>query len=1260
MRLKRLELFGFKSFADRSALGFPQSLVGIVGPNGCGKSNVVDAVRWVLGEQRAKSMRGGEMIDVIFKGSTSRPALGVAEVTMVLDNSSGTIEERGDEVSVTRRVFKSGEGEYLLDGDRVRLKDVREMLFGTGLGSRGYAVLEQGKIDAVLSANPLERRGIFEEAAGISRYRQRKKEVESRLKRVGADVLRLDDVLGELAKRERSLKIQAGKAQRFLEAREAWRVDGLRYLRHKLSELRRDIAHRGNELTGLEERAEEHRRLRGVAEEDVRTRDNELEALVAEVARVSAEAAEEAAELRALDERRNQLAARINAWRHASEDEAVRSEELATKLAEREAEQAGLTQEKTDLDAEGEAMKTRLERLANELRTATENSRAAVRALETKNEEVLAAVSRRTSAENRTHHLKETATALEGRVERAHAKTSEAREGLEAAREAESRAQEEWAQRESSVDEMETERAERAEVFAQQERRWNELEVVGNELELEGARLASRIESLLDRERENESLEQGARAFLEDPEAREGFTSKIGGLAADVLRTDTRNARALDAVLGERARALVLLGENARADAARALAWLRREKRGRARFVLPSAVRPGAPARPEVVGEAGVEAPLAALCRATEGCEALADELLHDVYVARDLAAAQDLARRHAGARFVTLDGDLVGGPLIAGGHTEVAQGPVGRRAFAADLERERQAKASELETLRAERRELAGERERSRTVLERLREALEAATEERARARGVLETARARLEDLELALELCEREEIELREELARVRTALEEARADLESQKLSQIERERELAALEGQRTELEEVRERVAEDEGHARIEARGVFERAEALANRLRDLARTVDEVRFELERTRRLCREHREAAEAGEKENHELEERRVALLSRRGELEERLVELRQLERQGREAVEALRRRGDAITGELEVLLDDISKRRLSLQKRELARDDLERRSNEDFALTPEELLADFEPEEALATAEALAELEARVMELKRSLEKLGPVNLEAVEELDEVAERLNFLTTQRTDLESARRSLEGTLRTLNVESERLFLETFEEVRTNFQRIFRKLFGGGKADMSLADGEDVLEAGIEILARPPGREMLPITLLSGGQRTLTALAILFSVFQARPSPFCILDEVDAALDDANIGRFLSLIDEINTHTQFIIVTHNKGTMGACDMLYGVTMAVKGVSKVVSVELADVDDFVPQAAGKAQLPASAQESSQEADTEPTEEGEAVVVLTPQARRGTQGEADEDEVETEEALVSPPTADR
>ena len=1268
MRLKRLELFGFKSFADRMVLDFERAVTGIVGPNGCGKSNVVDAIRWVLGEQRAKSMRGGEMTDVIFKGSASRPAMSVAEVTMVLDNGDETIEERGDEVAITRRVYRSGEGEYLIDGDKVRLKDVREMLFGTGLGSRGYSVLEQGRIDAVLSANALERRAIFEEAAGVSRYRQRKKEAESRLKRVDLDCQRLDDVLGELERRERSLKIQAGKAQRFVEARDAWKIDGLRLARHQAFALDLDLTQTGRDLTALEGEVEEQRGRRGETESDVSAREKEQESLAGEVERLAHESSELGGELRALDERRNQLVARVQSWRAASAEESERAQELQSKLAQRERESQELEGLREALESEASEARSGADDLSQRARELRDEHRQSRTDSEAKNKEVLHLLHERTGLRNRVQALEERRGPLAERAERAEQLRIEATGNLDEARAQEGAAEGELARLEQELNRLSEERRQVAQARQVLEEELRASRARHKELELEVTRLGSRVEALLDWEREREGLELGAKAVLEGTrdESFPRLSGELAGLVADHLRVDTRLARALDAVLGERAQALVVASA---ADARAIVDWLKATERGRVRLATPAGFGSGTRTEThgilppeELLGVEGVQGTLLAQTRVSSGAEALAGALLADVVVVDSLDLACELAQSFDALRFVTPEGDLVEGGALSGGHVDVQQGAVGRRSFAADLEDRRAQIAAELERIDAELTARGALFEEQVQRTEALRQEAEELGQARARARGAVESARRRVTDLVRALEVSQAECDNLVEERESIERDLEDTARSL-ARVEEDFERENaELQEIERLRLEREAAVEVIAREESTARIGATSLEERLTATSRRCRDLAAAIEEARSEAQRAERLSAEHLAAAEEGQAETERLAAQHGELLQQRGQLEEKLIELRARERAGREAIEALRKRGEEVTSALEILLDRVSQGRLQQQKLELAADELGRRALEDFGLERHELLADFEPEEELGQPQALSELVTRVRDLKRQLDRIGHVNLDAVEELEEVDERLSFLRAQRNDLEESRRQLLATIAHLDAESEKLFLETFHEVRDQFRTIFRQLFGGGKAELSLQADVPVLEAGIDIVARPPGRESLPITLLSGGQRTLTALALLFAVFRSRPSPFCVLDEVDAALDDANIGRFLSLVQYAAGDTQYIIVTHNKGTMGACKMLYGVTMQVKGVSRVVGVELSEVDEFVPEATGQvapapktqvsatngtARSPKSAAEFDRPEETEELDQtepesqdnpSERTVELVPQKRAGRQ----------------------
>ncbi|MEW6072081.1 MAG: chromosome segregation protein SMC [Planctomycetota bacterium] len=1201
MRLHRLELFGFKSFADRKVLEFAHAFTGIVGPNGCGKSNVVDAIRWVLGEQRPSSLRGEEMADVIFKGSASRGPMAVAEVTMVLDNRSDTLAARGAEVHITRRVYKGGEGEYLIDGERVRLKDVRDLLYGTGLGSRGYSVLEQGKIDSVLSANPLDRRAIFEEAAGISRYRARRRETEARLARVEADLVRLDDVVGELETRQRSLKIQAGRARRFLEARDAWRVDGLSLARHQAHRLEREVGEIRAALAAGEECLAAHRARRAAAEEDVAAREREQAALAGEVERGTAESADLAGEVRARDERRTQLLARVAAWETSAADEGRRTAELARRGEERRRERDELGRRLAALETDADAAGTRERDLGAALRDVRSACREARAASEAENERVLGLLHARTSARNKIEHLAEALAPLGERLRRAADREADAQDQAAEAKSTEeaARAALEGAEEELARHEAERATAAAADLVAAERER--ALEERHGALELEAARLQSRAEALLDWQREREKLEEGARRVLEAGEAGEGppLRSAIAGLLADHLRTDTRHARALDAVLGLRAQALVVGGAP---DALAILSWLKERQEGRVHLVLSTGLL-GAepPAIPAALRTApGVVGPLLDAVRADESFAALGRTLLGDVVLVADLARAVELSALHPTLRFATEDGDVVDAGGLAGGHTETVQGAVGRRSFAAELEVRRVAAMTELLGVRTALEEARDAAAAARADLADRGGRIARAAAARLEARGALETARARGADLEGALALARHAAAEVdgerrrtEEELAAARRlgAELEERFELASAALGRAEERR--AALE---TEVETL----GREESEARVEAAGVGERREAARARGAELARVETDLQAELERARELAADHAANAARGREEAEALAAQRTAILAQRGELEERLAELRRREREGRGAIEELGRRREAITAELEALLGELAERRLEEQRRALALDEVRRRAEADFGIAAAALLDDLAPVEELAAPGALEALAAAVAELRERMDKLGPVNVEAVAELEGVTSRLDFLLAQRRDLAEARRSLAGTIERLNEESRRLFESTFAAVRGEFHAIFRQLFGGGKADIALVGDDDVLEAGVEISARPPGRETLPISALSGGQRTLTALALLFAVFRTRPSPFCVLDEVDAALDEANISRFLSLLKGALRDTQFVVVTHNKGTMAASDVLYGITMAVRGVSHVVSVELADVDEVVPDATG------------------------------------------------------------
>lgn len=1205
MRLKRLELLGFKSFADNTVFEFGNdTLTGIVGPNGCGKSNVVDAIRWILGEQRPTSMRGKEMIDVIFKGCASRPAMGVAEGTIVLDNSRGTIETHGAEISVTRRVFKSGEGEYMIDGSKVRLKDVKEMLFDTGLGSRGYSVLEQGRIDAVLSANAIDRRRIFEEAAGVSRYRQRKHETELRLARVQQDLARLDDVTGELRSRVRSLKIQAGKAERYLEARVEWEGLKTRLVKHQLHRFAGDFEACLAEIETLEGALGEKRTQRESLEASIQELEQERGTVVEELHGVTEDVSRLEGDVRALDERRNQLLARVSSWEHIAGEEAQRVEELSEQLTERSSELNVLEQQKAALENEVQSVRTEAEQRSAERAQWSEVYNEFRQRSEAQNELLLKSLNERTAAENTVRHLEEAQGPAAERTERVAARLEEAREQLQAVEGEEERATLDLGRAEDELLRAETEHGQSQEQLSTARGHLEEREGERNRLDLELTRRTSHIESLLDRDRELADLGEGARAVLEAIEAGQGPCSsdRLSGLLADHLSIGTEYARALDAVLGGRSQALVMNDDGSVRQVAQ---WLNEKSGGQAALTFRGGL--GVFGEVEFETPPGFEERVVGPLRDQVRCESdfarIADVLCSGVLLVRDIETAFDLLRTNPSLRCVTPAGELVDGAGLVAGERTLAQGAIGRRSSAAELQAEiqeleasRDRVAAEIEAAQAAQIELQARVDLAET-------ALEGARQQVGQSKGNLGTAKARALDLGSQADGLQREHEGVVAEAALLVAEL--ARVREQFAKHTEIyEREHSLLQeMELRGTELERQREELNHAEGQSRVELTRIEEQIDGLSSRIRDLKRGIDSSTSEVQRAQRLSEEADDNAKTGAEESEQLAVKSAEIAKEREEVSGKMAELRQRTGQADQELDRVRREQDALTRGLEGEATTLSDLRLEEQRIALARDEVSRRAVEELELELEGLLESFEPEEELAEKSAIDGLDRQVRDLKSKLDRMGPVNTEALSELEEVGGRLEFLDTQVTDLNQSRKVLNETLKKIEEESEKLFIKTFDEVRTNFQRLFRQLFGGGKADVKLAEGEPVLEAGVEITARPPGREMLPIGLLSGGQRTMTALALLFAVFEARPSPFCVLDEVDAALDDANIQRFLLMLDNFRKSTQFIVVTHNKGSMARCESLYGVTMQTKGVSRQVSVQLEEVDEFVPGVSGSAQ---------------------------------------------------------
>ena len=1170
LRVERLEISGFKSFVDPVEVRFAGGITAIVGPNGCGKSNLSEAITWVLGEQSAKTLRGGTMEDVIFNGSDSRKPLGMAECVLTLRTDLSFPGAEDGRITIGRRVFRGGEGQYRLNGKVTRLKEVKDLLMDTGLGIRAYSVIEQGKIGMILSGKPQERRKLIEEAAGITRYKARKGIAEIKLQEAMSNLLRLDDVISEVERALRSLKRQAGAARRYQEKEKEYRelleavlLGRWAALAARLAELKTRLEETTAREAGLA--ADLHRDEAALAAGRER---------LDELARRMAERHQKVAELGALIEGRQEF---LKANRLTVQELGERAAQGRALAERREAEIAAhgevledLEEKRRELVGEREQAAAAVDEDERQIAAAERDLKQVSARVDGFRSQMLAAGAEINAARNRVQQAQieqEKGNFRRHRIDQEIAQhafeVKQAAEVLEMSRS-------KVASTESALDTRSEEQEKVADLLEATMRREAEASEKKRSLEnqLSGARQRQRILAELQR------AHAQRRAALEKALASAGIDVPV--YLASQAKAVEGWERSLDIYLGTLADAVVLdPGESAR-GLAQALA-------GRSAAVLIERQSGASEAWP-VVDDSAVVLSLAEAL-------GLSDDLasaLPPAFLVRTAADAERLARQHPGLAFLSREGLWVeAGTFHVEG--EIANPGVLERGseLAAlgkqipDLETQLRDAGALLDQLIAERARLAKESNRLQGEVAQLRQELavgKARMEDAAARHRRLSTEAEQLtaEQLEIAREIeraGEKRE-RLQEELAAAEarsTGLQEdferAQAELEAAKGN---REGLRTASAGRRGRLELLDERL---ESHDREmnRLRGELERgssqiaawrqdADKLAARRTDLEGAIEKAQTDLQ----TALEQRAAAEEGVLEEQE-------------KLDVHRQEIRLLE----ERIAGFRERRDAVRSEVEELR--VAQASVKQDAEHLALTFRDEFSRED---QPAEL-----PETPGEPRADLAELEAELARTKAALERLGPVNILAVQEHDEQEERFEFLTTQRADVANSVDSLKKTIKEINEASGERFNATFVEVNKNFGEIFARLFRGGEAEMRLLDEDDPLESGIEILARPPGKRLQNLMLMSGGEKALTAIALLFALFRTKPSPLCILDEVDAPLDDVNTTRFIDLLQEMAQNTQFIVITHNKLSMEIASRLYGVTMEEKGVSKLVSVELEEV---------------------------------------------------------------------
>lgn len=1182
MILRSLEMQGFKSFPDKTVLTFGRGITAVVGPNGSGKSNISDAVRWVLGETSSKSLRGSKMEDVIFGGTSSRKALGFAQVQLTLDNSDATLKDKGEIVTVCRRYYRSGESEYKIDGENVRRRDIHELFMDTGLGSDGYSMVGQGKIEAIISQKNEDRRELFEEAAGISLFRHKRTDASRRLDQAQENLVRLLDILNELEARVGPLKKQSEKAAQFLELSEEKKTLEIGVWINKINRFT-------NELREQEHKIDAANASYEICEKELAQIENEIEEISGQTVKINAELEQ------------------IRVGAKAFEDEALRKDgEISVLEANLSHNNETIERLKNDIGEAGNAGLSIDAQIAEKNALIAENeAQANVKKdeLESVGEQMKALVSENERFSALTVELNQTLTALTLKLSDCRVRCSQALSSIEEITSRKSVVDDAIAQCEAEIAVAETQLDESNEKIEQLnsridennnslsgyriklERKTEAAEKFKAELESVNFDLASkqsRAKMLLDLEKNMEGFSGAVKAVMKQSQSK--ALSGIHGTLSQLISVDNEYSVAVEVALGAAMQNIVTTNEN---DAKRAITYLKNNRLGRATFLPISAIKGRSLDERDLDDNFGFVALACDLVDCKAEYKEIVSNLLGRVAIVDDMDCAIGIAKRYKNRfKIVTLDGQVINaGGSMTGGSQSRSAGILSRANQIEQLKAEAQKLSDKAEELKAQYKTALEQANFAAAQLQTAEADTQQAKEELIRAQGVHSLIAEKLDAAQAQRNSLTDERNHADERIAALtavsneskqnETAVEKEISDAEA-KLAEAEGDSKLLAAkrEQYREQSEQINlelVRLVKDTEAARIyieelelrrstqsdRVRSIEEEIKLLEQRNEQLTDDISKVRSEADGLRA------KAQGSNENANNQIE--------RRNALEKRSGDLRVLERnKGQER--------EKLSGEL-VRLDE---RKIAMRKEY---DELNDMLFEQYELTKREA-------EALGIEiEDMTAAKRRLHEIKVAIKGLGSINVGAIEEYKEVSERYEFLKEQIDDIELSKKELLKIIEDLTASMSEKFLDKFNKINEEFKLSFADFFGGGKGEIVLENPDNCLESAIEIKIQPPGKAVQNISLFSGGEKSLAAMALLFSVLKVQPAPFCIYDEVEAALDDVNVERFAKYMRRMTEKTQFISITHRRGTMEEADILYGVTMQEKGVSKLIELQTAEL---------------------------------------------------------------------
>lgn len=1178
MQLLRLEMQGFKSFAEKTIIEFGSGVTGIVGPNGCGKSNIADAIRWVLGEQSLKNLRGSKSEDVIFSGSSGRRALNLAEVTLTFDNQDRFFPLDYEEISVGRRVYRSSEGVYLLNRKQCRLKDIVDLFRDTGLGKDALAVLGQNKIDELLSCSPEERRSAFEELAGISRFKNRKKDALKRMEQTEQNLLRVQDLMINMAEELPALEEAKKKTEAYQEIKKEMRAGEIRWVANeweKLSEQEKKLKEEEQGFSFADKTAEENREKRAREMEELDRKITERESTYhlwqEEMQKLQNRIQDLHTEIAVQSERVTQNQSLYEILKEDASKRSLSQEENSQSLAEvkqkLEAAQKSHQEKKAEFEKmqkEQETIQTRWTEIQSQIEMGRDEGFSSLQEIvsfRNRNQTLKDELTRYDRQEEKFIQEK---TLLIQQQEEIHAEIARLKKERVGNQEALVKYQSSVAVQSKALEELEAERI-------QFSKKLENLKAEKQDVHL-------RLRWLGDMLERHEGFSQGVRSILQ---AKASWRKGILGTVADLFQVQPEYRIALEVALGSSMQNVICQNEN---DAREGIAYLKSKKSGRVTFLPLSTLQASESKKEEVfLREKGCLGRASDFVSVSDEVEKAARFLLSRTLVVDNMETALELGRKSKfTVRIVTLQGEILrpGGSITGGSSGREKESFWARREEQERLQKLLVEKEKDLASMETEEAELIRKKEFSEESIEKMnREIQELGTKLRVlqeqknyyqqREKGISEE----VADLEVEISEVKKQKREIQENLHQIETSLQKAQQKEDERKVQMEKLQQESSRIDSRKDQYQQELTRLQVEVYGSEQECQHMGDRASEIQAILENEKKTLADVEKKMEEIQSLYTAGTQQLEAmseekSEKENslqsvaegtQKAEKDWKTLASQKQEKEKENLLLEREENKFREKRHEWEMRFQRLSFEQEKWI-------LHLK--------------EEFDMSVEEALGEADAEISLKG------LSDRLAILRNRISEIGEINPYAIEEYQRHQERYSFYETQSRDLQDAKSSLQRLLNELNREMAEQFEQTFEEVRQRFQRIFLELFGGGKAELSLTDPKEVLESGVEIFVQPPGKKLQNMLLLSGGERALTVIALLFSFMECRPSPFYLADEVDAALDEANVRRFSQFLKEYSSKSQFIVVTHRRGTMEIADTLHGITMEDAGVSKLISV--------------------------------------------------------------------------